>query len=349
MSLRITALLVFIALVVTTVAIINPWKSTPEIIEEAPWFYQVAWEDLERVSIEQEKAKITFFKTEDEVWWFEEPAGIMVSEARWGGIPFLLAGPRATRELVTELDTVENLDEYGLNNHTLIVDLGLKGGRNLQFVLGDATTDGQHYYAQVTGFPQLVLLPALWGNVVAKLIVEPPVPKWAISKQPNEINGIHLYKDTSFDVYATSPDVIYFPSPLYDPLVNPFAWSIRDSQIGPEPLDIDQDKWEPFYQNLGITPVIGIAKAREARKNYDEWGVVFDSPSVWIVFSETTQTGKQFPGGLKFTIGSKLSDGSGYYARYDTNPQLAVQHIMVLDPDWTESILNLMNDPIIKK
>ena len=68
MSLRITALLVFIALVVTTVAIINPWKSTPEIIEEAPWFYQVAWEDLERVSIEQEKAKITYFKSEDEDW-----------------------------------------------------------------------------------------------------------------------------------------------------------------------------------------------------------------------------------------------------------------------------------------
>ena len=51
MNIKITISLILIALVIGVVVYINPFKSEEVFVEESPWFYQVAKEDIIGVKI----------------------------------------------------------------------------------------------------------------------------------------------------------------------------------------------------------------------------------------------------------------------------------------------------------
>ena len=62
MNIKITIFLILIALIIGVVVYINPFKSEELIVEESPWFYQVAKEDIIGVKISNEDSIVKFYK-----------------------------------------------------------------------------------------------------------------------------------------------------------------------------------------------------------------------------------------------------------------------------------------------
>ena len=123
---------------------------------------------------------------------------------RWGGIDFILGGPQTRRDLSETTIIIEDPAEYGLDNPHTVVTIGLTLDRFVQFNLGNKTTDGNHHYGQVTGFPQLFLIADSWGDVIGRLASEPPYPKWFVQRAPQSIDDVHIFPKSKNARTATS-------------------------------------------------------------------------------------------------------------------------------------------------
>ena len=185
MNLRATLLLVTGAAIAGLIVYTDPFGEEEEPQRQTPWFYRVSADDIEAIEIDHQGARIRINRVALDVWEFEHPSGIPPAQPRWRGVTLLLSGPRTSRELTAGDTAIEDLAQYGLDNPSTIVKLGLRGGRRLQFRLGDKTTDGANHYAQVVGFTQLFLIDAAWGDVMAGLATEPPLPKWYVKRDPS--------------------------------------------------------------------------------------------------------------------------------------------------------------------
>ena len=185
--------LVLVAVAVGLVAYINPFAEDEEEEEDNPWFYQVAMEDIVEIDITNEGERSSFYRTEEGTWSFSDPDGIPPSITRWGGITLLLSGPQTRRDLSVIAPVIDDPAEYGLDDPATVVNVTLSGDRHLEFRLGDTTTDGDHHYSQVIGFPQLYLIASSWGDVLARLANEPPLPKWYVRRTPDSIEELAIY------------------------------------------------------------------------------------------------------------------------------------------------------------
>jgi len=176
MSFRVSFILLVLLAVVAGYVLIFELHRTPQKEPEPPFFYNVTSEEIARVSITYGDQRQVFVKRDD-TWLFED-TGQPVSMDRWSGITLLLSGPRAARVLKEEFD---NPAEYGLDPPETTISLTLQPGqagttpREIQVLLGQQTPDGQSNYAQVVGFPHLLLVTSLWADVLNRLVTEPPV------------------------------------------------------------------------------------------------------------------------------------------------------------------------------
>ena len=174
------------------VAKYTPFATQEERAEKSPWFYQVSFEDIISIEVNAEGNTERFIKNDRDAWVFERLDGIPPSHTRWGGIVLLVSGPQTRRDLTSGFEegfatvraTIDDPAEYGLDQPTLVVKLGLTADRELEFRLGDKTTDGNHHYGQVIGFEELFLIADIWGEVLARLANEPPLPKWWVYREP---------------------------------------------------------------------------------------------------------------------------------------------------------------------
>ncbi len=91
---------------------------------------------------------------------------------RWGGIPLLVTGPRSSRVLEERIDDPA---AYGLESPQTVVEVSLEDGRQIAVHLGDVTPDGNGNYAQLVGFPTLFIVNVSWGEVLNRLVLEPPI------------------------------------------------------------------------------------------------------------------------------------------------------------------------------
>jgi len=172
---RITFVLAVLAVVVGGYVVLFELQKTSERETQPLWFYNVRDDDVQRISVTHQGETEAFIKGTDEAfeWFFDDGTGTEVDLIRWGGIPLLVTGPRSSRVLEERID---NPLAYGLEPPQTVVGVSLEDGRLISVHLGDVTPDGTGHYAQMVGFPTLFIVNVGWGEVLNRLVTEPPIP-----------------------------------------------------------------------------------------------------------------------------------------------------------------------------
>ena len=341
MSLRVTFILMLVAIAVGVVVIINPFEKEEETTVKEPWFYQVSMDDIEIIEVTHKGDVVSFLKTGEYTWAFQDPPTIPPSHYRWaGGIKLLLSGPITRRDITVLAETIEDPSEYGLDKPQTIVDLQIVGNRHLQFRLGDTTPDGNHHYGQVTPFPQLYLVTNLWGDVIARLVTDPPLPDWFIKHEPETIVELNMWLGD----YGTeeAPFLQIRRDEEED------AWALRHVSTDYEPRPVDMERWAKLIPLLRGSPNMTVVKAVVEDRDYTPWGITEDSHTIQLRFAGVTEQGTNFRDGVTFRVGDKTSDQRSYYAKWEsTAPRIPV---LLLDAQWTETLFALFDDlPLAKE
>ena len=332
MRLRTTLVLVLAAIAVAVVAYINPFKSPAEFRELKPWFYQIAWEDIESIKVNLRGQEGSFVKVDPSAWAFTDPEGIPPSNDRWSGIQYLLSGPKTQRDLTSTSIIIEDLAQYGLDDPATVVDIGLTQGRSLEFRLGDVTPNGFEHYGQVIGFPQLFLIADAWGDVLGRLVTEPPLPKWYIKRDPVSIVELNLSLEGSPD---EAPAVLQFKQ-------EDDIWSVDSRSEGAEPIPVDPDRWAQFMPLLSGPTEIKVAVPFLADRDYSPYGITEDSRAIELRFSWISEKGTRFVDGVLFTLGDKAEDDRWYYGRAEGSD--IWKPVLLVDAQWADKLFGLFDD-----
>ena len=332
MKLRMTFLLVAVAVAVAVVAIINPFESEPERVPDSPWFYSVSMDDIKEIAVNYQDNRIRFIESDKGVWKFEDPAGIPTWHQRWGGMTLLLSGPHTRRDLTPTTLTLDNLAQYGLEDPATIIDVGLTEGRTIQFRLGDKTTDGLHHYGQVIGFPQLFLIADVWGDVLNRLALEPPLPRWYIKRDLEEIVELNIFLGSYLDG----------DTPLLRFEERSGSWFVQDFTKDRARVAVDAERWAEVVPLLSGPPNVSVAESVVPFDDYTVFGITDDSNSIEIRYTEISDTGLKYNEGLTFIIGSLTPDQQWYYGR--EAGEAIGQPVLLLDVEWTDKLLALYDD-----
>ena len=333
MNWKFTIALVILAAAIGAVAYINPFEGEEERADKSPWFYQVSFDDIIKIKVQSGENVESFTKIGEGSWVFDRLEGIPPSHLRWGGIVLLVSGPQTRRDFSTVRPVIDDPAQYGLDDPGLIVNLGLTGDRELEFRLGDKTTDGNHNYGQVIGFPQLFLIADLWGDVLARLAHEPPVPKWWETRDPDTISEVNIVLGEPGN----------FDSPYLRIQNKDGEWLARHFQNDTDNRPLDDDVWTSEYKTLmGGPGSIMVEEYRVRDRDYSDWGIDQDGHSVEIRFSGLTERGTRYTDGVLFLIGNKTEDGEHYFAVPASDQTLVP--VVLLDATWTEKMFDLVGN-----
>ncbi len=333
MNWKFTIALVILAAAIGAVAYINPFEGEEERADKSPWFYQVSFDDIIKIKVQSGENVESFTKIGEGSWVFDRLEGIPPSHLRWGGIVLLVSGPQTRRDFSTVRPVIDDPAQYGLDDPGLIVNLGLTGDRELEFRLGDKTTDGNHNYGQVIGFPQLFLIADLWGDVLARLAHEPPVPKWWETRDPDTISEVNIVLGEPGN----------FDSPYLRIQNKDGEWLARHFQNDTDNRPLDDDVWTSEYKTLmGGPGSIMVEEYRVRDRDYSDWGIDQDGHSVEIRFSGLTERGTRYTDGVLFLIGNKTEDGEHYFAVPASDQTLVP--VVLLDAAWTEKMFDLVGN-----
>ena len=342
MNLKITAGLVVVALAVAWVAYTNPFSSDEAEEDDAPWFYQVSMDDITDISIQHKESQVEFYRTDQNWWSFVDPPDVPPDLHRWGGIVLLLSGPQTRRDLTATSASIEDPTEYGLDDPQTVVDIGLLGGRFLQFRLGAKTTDGEHYYSQVDGFDELFLIVSTWGDVISRIARDPPIPKWYPKRDLSELMAVNVVHDNPAD-----PDT---PAVMLRPEEDGDGWTVRDLRADDEPVVVDPDRWSEIVPLLGGPPEVTVDGPLVEGGDFSPWGIDEESGAFEFRFFGLTEGGTEFMDGYILRIGDKSPDGRWYYGKPEdpVRPEENQEYrlpLLLLDAEWTETLLDLALDP----
>ena len=333
MNWKFTVALVIVAVAIGAVAYINPFEQEEERAAKSPWFYQVSFDDIIHIKVRSGDNVESFTKIGEGSWVFDRLEGIPPSHLRWGGIVLLLSGPQTRRDFSTVRPVIDDPAQYGLDDPGLIVNLGLTGDRDLEFRLGDKTTDGNHNYGQVIGFPQLFLIADLWGDVLGRLAHEPPVPKWWETRDPETIVEVNIVQGTPGKM----------DSPYLRVQQKDGEWFARHFTHDTANRPLDEEVWTSEYLPLiGGPGNIMVEEYRVRDRDYADWGIDQDGLSIEIRFSGLTERGTKYTDGVLFLIGDKTSDGSAYFAVPPSDQSLVP--VVLLDAAWTDKMFGLVED-----
>jgi hypothetical protein len=264
---------------------------------------------------------------------FDDPEGVPTDPYRWGGIVLLVSGPRTSRDFSTVRKTVEDPSEYGLDEPGLIVDVGLTGGRELQFRLGDTTTDGDSHYGQVSGFSELFLVADAWGDVLTRLAKEPPIPSWYVKRDTADIKEFHVALG---DPEEDSTPVLRLKQ-------EGDVWSVRNFLVDDVDHPVDTDKWSAMAHVVAGPPDIQVEEPFLDDRDYTPWGIFDDSPTIHIRFSEVSSEGTRFFDGIRFNIGDKTPDGDQYYVVPRPMSEGARLSVLRVDIEWPDTVFGLFD------
>ncbi len=181
MNFRVSFILLVLLAVVGGYVLFFELQREPKVEPQPPFFYNVQEQDITGVSVTYQGQRLAFAQ-KDNQWVFED-SGAPVDPNRWSGIPLLLSGPRAASVLLPQLS---NAAEYGLDPPETTIAITISGGQEIDVLLGFKTPDGLSNYAQVVGFQSLLLVSASWGDVMNRLVTEPPVVTPAATPGPTQ-------------------------------------------------------------------------------------------------------------------------------------------------------------------
>ncbi|MSQ34042.1 MAG: DUF4340 domain-containing protein [Dehalococcoidia bacterium] len=174
MNFRLTLVLVVTLAVILGVIFLRP-KTAPPAAPQPPIVYTIDEQALNFIEVRAEGKRESYWKDKDGRWHIGSLTGIGVDARRWGGIPFLLSGPRSKR-VITESPSQADLQAYGLNNPLLRVTMGFVSGDRFEVQLGAKTPDQGSNYALNKGFTTVYLIDETWGGVLSRLATDVPIP-----------------------------------------------------------------------------------------------------------------------------------------------------------------------------
>ncbi len=193
MSLRLSLVLVIAACwIAIGASIVVKQLGQTERAEQPPFFFTLSPDDLRKISITGGEYSTSWHFREDERrWYFDDEKDVPTALFRWGGITQLLGGPRSQRELKK---TIDDPVLYGLDDPLLTITVQLRDGRQLTVEMGDLTPDGGAHYARQSGYDQLYTVDYSWGEVMLRLVEEPPYPDWFFTMDPAEATEVLLFE-----------------------------------------------------------------------------------------------------------------------------------------------------------
>lgn len=332
MNLRITfsAIIVLSFIAVIAVFVVQSDTGEEQKQPDLPFFYTLAPDDIRHITINTDIGETDFTLQPDQrVWYFDDPEGIPVSHDRFGGMTFLLGGPKIQRVLQ---DDVEDEALFGLENPDLVVDLTLRDGSSIAMELGDITPDGNGQYARMIGFPQMVLVDSSWGEVISRLVSEPPFPEWRYTMNPSSVREVLFFQGN---------DVVRGIAFHQDQ-----GWVECDIPIENEvpctgSIPINFDGLEPWLQHMAAPEFAGVA---QVSRNPDEasaelFGITPDSPYIDIRLEAPQRAGVTEVTHVTLALGDLSSDGSGMFVRAMEQADIAE-----VDAAWGNRVLEFFDE-----
>ena len=322
----------------TIVAKYTPFAEPAERRESSPWFYQVNFDDIVKIEVNAGEDVERFSKNDEGAWVIDRLGDIPPSHNRWGGIVLLLSGPQTRRDFSTVRATIDDPAEYGLDNPGLVVKIGLTGDRDLEFRLGDVTTDGRHHYGQVIGFPQLFLIADTWGEVLARLAHEPPTPKWWIYRDPEIIDEVNIYLG---EAGKTTAQWLRIQNEEGE-------WLGRCCDENQANRPLDEEKLAEYLPLMGGPRSLEVEAYKVRSRDYTDWGIELDREgkseghSIEIRFAGRTERGTRFTDGVLFLIGNRTDDGQHYYAIPAAD--VGSSPILKLKTEWADKLFGLVGN-----
>jgi hypothetical protein len=319
MSIRTSIILVVSLVMVAGYVFFIQIGEQAEDKDEPPWFYNVDMSNMTRISITDRGEEAVFFLGEDGHWHLDDPEGLPVGQDRWGGINLLLSGPKSRRLLDVQ---PTDLEPYGLDSPPVRIDVDLKDGRTIPVLLGFPTPDGVGVYAQVEGFPQVFTIFSGWGEVLTRLITEPPYPSWYYNIDLFTITLIRLQTQEK-SIKLEKGDV---------------AWHFDDVA---QTL-VEEDQLAAMFASLEQPPQQVVV----------EYGVVdlarygLDEPSLTLVIQTDQLQGDGIilTGQIIFHIGSATEDGTGYYVQAEKEERFL--DVFKVNADWVEGLQAIVANPL---
>ncbi len=327
MSLRLSLVLVIAACwIAIGASIVVKQLGQEERTEQPPFFFTLAPDDLRNISITSGANSTSWhFRENDRRWYFDDQKDVPTSLYRWGGITQLLGGPRSQRELKK---TIDNPALYGLDDPLLTVNVRLRDDRQLTVQMGDLTPDGGAHYARQSGYDQLYTVDYSWGDVMLRLVEEPPYPDWFYTMDPAEATEILLFEANEVTSgYAIDEDSA--------------DWVICDLPASDAPCQgttpIDTDLIMDYLSHFG-DPAIDGAEALNLndRTAFEPYGLGVDAPYIHIrrevqvreLLTEVYRT--------SMIIGDPTPDGNYRYAVANET-----EDIIRVDKAWADKMLEM--------
>ncbi|MCS7207328.1 MAG: DUF4340 domain-containing protein [Dehalococcoidia bacterium] len=313
MNIRIISLLLVFLVVVAGYFYFAQVQRPPKREPEPPWFYAINMDDMLAITLTQGGQRQRFVQKEGN-WWLEEPEPLPVDPSRWAGITLLLSGPQSRRLLAEQVDDPAR---YGLDKPSLVIQVEASGGRTFEIVLGEKTPDGTAHYAQLKGSPQLFLVDASWGDVLGRLVTDPPYPEWYYRVVPERVVRLLVQQGEAKVAFRKFRG----------------QWAFDDPQDTP----IDPPRWQEVTPLLGGPPSLRVLE--RGVKDFAAYGV--DNPQVTVSVEYELPFQTERPRRvITLEIGNLLGDGSGYYARPNRSDTL-----VFVDKGWVEVFQRLLTEP----
>jgi hypothetical protein len=295
-----------------------------------PFFYTLAPDDIRSIGVETSVGDTEFtFRPAERVWYFSDLQDIPVSHERFGGMTYLLGGPKIQRVLVED---VSDDSLFGLAEPDLVVDLTLRDGSVVAMELGNLTASGEGQYARMVGFPQMVLVDSSWGSVISRLVGEPPFPGWLYTMDPDLVTEILFFEGNDVIRGIAFHDGLGWIECTI-PLQNEVPCT------GTTPINFDG--LEPWLEHMAAPDFRGVAQvARNADEASPEiFGITPESPYLDIRMESPARAGVTEVTHVTLAIGDESPDGGGIYVRAMEQPDIAEVEI-----DWGRQVLEFFND-----
>ncbi|MFN3974761.1 MAG: DUF4340 domain-containing protein [Dehalococcoidia bacterium] len=313
MNIRIISVLLALLVVVAGYFYFAQVQRPPKREPEPPWFYTLNMEDLLSITLTKDGQSQRFIQKEGE-WWLEKPEPLPVDPSRWAGITLLLSGPQSRRLLMEQIDAPAR---YGLDNPSLVIQTEATGGRTFEINLGQKTPDGSAHYAQLKGSPQLFLVDASWGDVLGRLVTDPPYPEWYYRVPSERVLRLLVQRGEEKVAFRKFQG----------------RWAFDDPQDTP----VDPSRWQEVSTLLGGPPSLRVLE--RGVKDFSTYGVDKPLIAVSVEYELPFQTERPRRA-ITLEVGNFLPDGSGYYARPNQSDTL-----VFVDKPWVEVFQRLLTEP----
>jgi hypothetical protein len=289
-----------------------------------PFVMLVTPEDIHGVTVIHENNQIDF-KQKGSDWIIQGESPTEVDLERWGGIVYLLSGPRSSRLLC---DDFKALEEYGLDHPRTIIRMHAKGDRVFEYRIGNRTEDTINDYVTLKSSADIYLVDAAFTDVIVNLLYDIPYAKWYFHAEVERVSELDISKGADKVAFAKNSSR---------------GWQFNTSRRPAERDPVDLDAWDmnvaPLLQGPQIQYRVEAAMTNPKQYGLDEpvgairleYGVLEEGENQTIieVFHQRI-----------WNIGDKTPDGNAYYSKiFNIDPVLAI------DAAWVDALLQVLESP----